>query len=349
MVVYVANEREEKRMRAKERFYNFINGKAVDRRLNFNIFMEFASNFAGYTMDTFCKDYKVLVDANIKAAREFEVDLVGVMSDPYCETADYGANIVFPFNKLPHCSEPFIKTYEDVKKLKPIIPENSVRMYNRVEAIKKYKEEVGDEFPILGWCEGMAAETSDLMGLSNMIVALYDEPEMMKEIMDICFESAINCIKAQVEAGADIIGIGDAASSVMGPILYKEWVLSYEQKLFAEIKNLGAIGRLHICGDITPLLDDIRKCGANIVDIDWMVDFKLTREKLSDKMIICGNFDPVSVLLQGDIETVKRAVRKCIDDGGENAIIMAGCEVPVSTPHANIKAVSEVLWEEKSV
>ena len=329
-------------MTPRERVFARLAGAPVDRVPNFNILMAFAARYIGRGMDEFCKDHRVMVEGNIKANEAFGIDLLNTMSDAYRETSDYGAAIRFPPDSLPVC-EHFIRDAGDMGKLKPFRIEDSVRMLDRLKAVEAYKRECGAYWPIMGWVEGCAAESADLMGLTELIYAIYEEPNMVREMMDICLETVFNCIGPQVEAGADIIGVGDAVASVLGPRMYKEWILPYEKKIFAEIRRLGAVGRLHICGNILPLLDDIRECGAEIVDVDWMVDFKTARDRLDGAALVCGNFDPVTVTLQGTPETVTSAVRSCCEAGGDSCIIMAGCEIPRDTPHANLMAVKDAL------
>ena len=329
-------------MTPKERVLARLQGKPVDRIPNFNILMAFAAKYAGHPMDKFCSDYRVLVESNIKSAEAFGIDIMNTMSDPYREAADFGAKIEYPYDSMPVCDH-LIKTPADIKKLKPFNIEDSTRMLDRVKAIELYRCELGDEYPIMGWVEGSAAESCDLMGLTQYIFAYYDEPELLKELMDICLETAINCIKPQVDAGALIIGVGDAVASVIGPDIYREFLLPYEQKIFAEIKRCGAIGRLHICGNIAPLLEDLTAVGADIIDIDWMVDFAEARGALENHAAVCGNFDPVTVVMDGTPQSVAGAVHKCVDDGGPNCFIMAGCEIPKNTPHENLLAVHTAL------
>lgn len=329
-------------MTPKERLFAMLNGKPVDRVPNLTILMSFAARFIGKPMDAYCKDFRVLVEGNLRANEIFGIDLLNTMSDAYRETADYGAPIVFPPDKLPVCSH-LICGPEDMKKLKPFRIEDSTRMLDRLRAVELYREIAGPDWPVMGWVEGCAAECADLAGLSALVFFLYDEPEMVREMMDICLETAIGCIEAQVAAGADIIGVGDAVASVLGPDIYRRWILPYEQKLFEAIHRCGAKGRLHICGDIGPLLDDLRVCGADIVDVDWMVDFAAARAKLADHQLICGNFDPVSVVQQGTPEGVHQAVYNCLDAGAGRCLIMAGCEIPRDTPHENLRAIADAL------
>src|SRR5690606_23713170 len=117
-----------------------------------------------------------------------------------------------------------------------------------------------------------------------------------KELLEICNEQAIEFAREQIRAGADFIGIGDAAASLVGPNIYREFVLPCEKKLIEAIHRAGAKTKLHICGNITSLLDDIPLSGTDMADVDWMVNFGKAVESFGS-CCTCGNFDPVKVLL----------------------------------------------------
>lgn len=328
-----------------ERVYSRLQGKPVDKVPNLNILMAFAAEYINISYDKFCTDYRYLVEANIKCNEVFGIDMLSTMSDPFRETYDFGAKVEFPYGSLPICREHFIKETSDLNKLKCFNPLNSTRMYDRLQAIEQYKKEMGNHYPILGWIEGPFAEAANLRGISNIMMDLYDEPEFVNELMSICYEEGVLCAKEQIRAGADFIGIGDAAASLVSPTVYRETILPFEQKLIGEIHKEGGKVKLHICGNISNLLDDICKSGADIIDIDWMVDFKISSEKLRGYGCANGNFDPVKVLYQGNPQEIRHSVRKCLELADERIFISAGCEVPKNTPYENLKAVDEALRE----
>jgi len=104
--------------------------------------------------------------------------------------------------------------------------------------------------------------------------------------------------------------------------------------------------KLHICGNITSIVPLIAKTGADIVDVDHMVDFTMVVDTLKEGQTANGNYDPVSVLLLGDEADVDVAVRSCFTQmNGKRAIISAGCEVPRFTSHANMYRVAQTLKE----
>ncbi len=105
----------------------------------------------------------------------------------------------------------------------------------------------------------------------------------------------------------------------------------------------GGIGRLHICGNTSRILPDLAETGADIIDVDWMVDIDKAAAAFEGKAALLGNFDPVVVMLQGTPEEVYNAVTDCLNRGTSRAFSGAGCEIPDATPHENLRAQSQAL------
>jgi MtaA/CmuA family methyltransferase len=332
-------------MNSHERFMRRLRGEAVDRPPNFNIMMTFAAHYIGQPLSRYYLDYRVLCEANLAVQEAFDLDIVQAISDPYRETADFGAEIVFPEDNLPICRRPLLSEPADLKQLKSPDPHTGRRMSDRLAAVQRLREQVGGEVPIMGWVEGALAEAADLRGVNKLLLDLYDRPEWAQELLEQCVEVGIAFARAQIEAGADIIGLGDAVASLISTPMYRQFGLPYEQRIFAVVHELGALARLHICGDTTHILADMVQSGADIIDLDWMVDIRLAAETFASGPALCGNFDPVAVMLQGSPEQVRQATLDCLRLGGKRNISAAGCEIPDGTPHQNLLAQTQALRE----
>ena len=332
-------------MNSYQRFANRLKGQPVDRVPNFDIFMTFAAHYINQPLSRYYADYRVLVEANLAVLQDFELDIVQAISDPYRETADFGAEIEFPPDNLPLCRLPLLAEPGDLANLKAADPYAGPRMSDRLEGVRLLREQVGGEVPVMGWVEGALAEAADLRGVSNLLLDLYMEPDWVEELLAICAETAVAFARAQVEAGADIIGMGDAIASQISPEMYQRFALPYEKRIFDAVHELGGLGRLHICGNTTHLLTLMPQSGADIIDLDWMVDWAKAGALLGNEVPLCGNFHPVAVMLQGTPEDVYRATRHCLQTGGKLNISGAGCEIPDGTPHQNLQAQCRALHD----
>jgi len=304
------------------------------------ILMHFAARYAGFTYGEFASDFKALVESNLRCRETFGMDSVGLISDPYRETAAFGAKITFPDEAVPRCMELLVRSMEDISQLKNPDVFKEERTLDRIKAAEALRKAVGPDVPVIGWIEGPLAESCDLAGVSEILLKIYMEPDFVRRLMDKITLTAKDFARAQVEAGCDIIGVGDAICSQIDAENYREFVKEKHQELFEYIQSLGAKVKLHICGNISHLLEDIREVKPDIVDIDWMVDMDQAYEKLGAEIIRCGNLDPVSVIQdQGPDEIGKDTEHLCHKEEGRPFILSGGCEITVNTPVEHLLAM----------
>ena len=333
-------------MNALERVARRLRGKPVDRRPNFDIYMQRAAHEVARPLSRYYLDHRVLVEANLAVLDRFSPDVVQAISDPYREASDLGLEVEWPEDGLPLRRAILLASPGDAARLRPVAPEDGRRMSDRLDAVRLLRERVGNEVPVMGWVEGAFALASVLRGDTNLLLDLHDRPAWLKELLELLVEVEIAFARAQVTAGAHVIGLGDSMGSLVSPKQYREFILPYEQRIFAAVREAGAIPRLHICGDTSHLLADMARSGAAIVDLDWMVDLGAAAGVFGpDGPAPCGNFDPVAVMLQGTPLGVEQAVRSCAALAGPRHFSAAGCEIPDRTPEANLLAHARVLRE----
>jgi len=310
------------------------------------ILMHFAARHAGYTYGKFASDYRALVESNLRCRDDFGMDAVGVISDPFRETSAFGARVVFPDEAVPRCMEILVRTMEDIEQLKNPDVYREERTLDRIRGAEALRKQVGPDVPVIGWIEGPLAEICDLAGVNEVLLRIYMEPDFLKRLIDKVMPTAKDFARAQVEAGCDIIGVGDAICSQVDPETYRQFVKEKHKELFEYIHSLGARVKLHICGNITHLLEDLRETGPDIVDIDWMVDMDLAYEKLGSGIIRCGNLDPVTVIQDLDAERIREAGEHlCEKEKGRPFILSGGCEITVNTPDDHLLAVRRASRE----
>lgn len=307
------------------------------------ILMHFAARFSGKTYGEFASDYRVLVESNMKCAEHFDLDMVGLISDPYRETAAFGAKVEFQDEAVPICRELIVQTEDDVKQLKNPDVYKSGRTLDRIRGAEYFRKLLNGTMPVIGWIEGPLAEACDLAGISQMLMQLMMDSGFSNRLLDKCNVTAKDFAKAQIEAGCDIIGIGDAICSQIDRATYDTFVKSRHKGIIDFIHSLGALVKLHICGNITHLLPSLKDVGADIVDLDWQVGFDHAYNVLGDEVVLGGNINPVLVesLSKEDVYDMTQALLQNVQ--GKKHILSAGCEISVLTPPENLMAMREAL------
>jgi len=333
-------------MNSKERLTNRLRGQAVDRPPNFDIMMAFAAHHINQPLSRYYLDHRVLAEANLAVREAFQLDILQTISDPYREAADLGLEVEFPEDGLPLRRKTLLAEEADLGRIKPVDPSRGRRMSDRIEAIRYLRERAGGQVPVMGWVEGALAGVNVLRGDSALMLDLYDRPGWVKDCLEFMVEIEIAFARAQIEAGADIIGLGDAIASQISPAMYAEFALPFEQRIFGAVHEMGAVARLHICGNTTRILALMGQSGADIIDLDWMVSLRSAVELYGEKgPAVCGNFDPVRVMLRGTPSEVRETVLNCVAQGNHRSINAAGCEIPDGTPLENLHAQSQALRE----
>jgi len=330
-------------MNSYERVMNRLNGKPVDRVPNFDIIMGLGAHYIGATLSQYLLDYHYMVKSNLAMANDFDIDILQTLTDPFRESADFGLEVEFPDDGLPKRLRPLIAPGDDLKKVPMIQPTSGRRMNDRIEAVRMLHEQSNKVVPVMGWVEGAMAEANDLLSDGIMMTTFYDAPEWLSALLERITEVEIAFAQVQIDAGADIIGLGDAVASIVSPGMYRKYALPYEKRIFAAIHEKGALARLHICGNTAKILPDMLTSGADFIDIDWMVDYEKAAQTFGDRACPVGNFDPVSVMYRGTQQVIEEAAEHCLQVGGAKSISAAGCEIPDGTPVENLRIHARFL------
>lgn len=333
-------------MSSKERLLSLKNGKHSGNVLFYPIVMHFAARLADQKYCEFASDYHAMVKANILCIDKIGMDYVTVMCDPYRETSAFGGVVTYPEDAVPRCTTQDLNDIDDLQLLKVPDVNSSERIKNCIDGILEFKNKLQDKIPIIGWVEGPLAEACDIIGMEKMMLNTYVNPDFAVALMKKCLNFSKQFAKAQIDAGADVIGIGEAVCSQISVEQYAEMIFSLDKELIDYIHSQGALVKLHICGNISHLLPIIKDAQPDIVDIDWMVDMEEAYQILGDKIIRCGNLDPVKMAREMSAEEVYQFSKSLIGkEDGRPFILSAGCEIPVGTPIENLLAMKRAAMD----
>jgi len=329
-------------MNKTEKFHHLLEKGALEDKILFRpILMYFAANYIGKTYGEFASDHKVLAEANLRCMDEFDMDMLGVISDPYRETSAFGAKIKYIPDGVPRCLEYVVKTMDDVRNLKKPDVYKAERTLDRIKGGELLSKKTQGKVPIIGWIEGPLAEACDLVGVENMMMQLMVDPDFSNMLMDKCMITAKEFAKAQIGAGCEIIGMGDAVCSQIDGLTYETFIKERHKEIISYIHELGGKIKLHICGDTTHLLSYYRELNLDILDLDWQVDIQHARGVLGEKVILGGNINPVLVQDKTRDEVYKLSRDLVEKFKNERYLLSAGCEITVLTPPENLKAMAE--------
>ncbi len=333
-------------MNSLERTISFIEGGRVDRVPFHPIMMRFAARYADIKYRDFCLNAESKCSANIRCATDMGSDWVNTMSDPYAEAEAFGTVLSYPEDDLPQVRQYALRDISDIDKLMPVRTADHSRMQERIREIEIYMKKVTGKFLVCGWVEGPLAEYCDIRDINLAMTDLYEYPDKVHKALDIITGSASVFIKEQVAAGAHCIGIGDSVCSLISPDLYNEFCFAREKILVEQIHAAGALAKIHICGNISAILPDVIRTGADIIDIDHRTgSVEEAIKMLSVGQVFSGKSDPVRVVQDGDKELIRANTFSFFEEAGRRSILSAGCEITPGTPVENLKYFGSLAGE----
>ena len=197
-------------MNGRERITNLVRGLPTDCLPCMPITMLFASDLVGVQYVDYETDHNVQAAAQLELAQRFDLDHVSVISGPGVEAGDCGADVVFPTDGPPALDEQrsLLRDKATLGSLRVPDPRQGSRMSNRLSAVRDLVAGAGWDRIVEGWVEGPCAEAAELRGLNRLMLDFDDDPISCATLVAfvVAFETAFAL--AQVDAGADIIGMG---------------------------------------------------------------------------------------------------------------------------------------------
>ncbi len=310
---------------------------------------------AGVPIGEYCRSAKLMAEAQYGAWEIYHQDAVVAQSDGYYIAEGFGVEVEHYPDSTPTLKTPVVRRLEDIFRLTVPDPRHDGRMPVYLEAISRLVERTRGEVAVRAPGTGPFSLASHLTGTERFLIelALADKDpggqaeQALRHLLELTTRALIDFAKACLAAGAHLVQAGDSLASLdmISPPMYRKWAWPCERRFFAELnpcaQSYGAATLLHICGDMTPVLESMADTGAQILELDHKVDLKVAKDRVGRRVCLMGNLDPAGLLWRGSAGDVEQAATKAIRDAGSNGgfILGSGCEVPVAAPVGNLEAM----------
>ena len=307
----------------------------------FPLLMFLAADRAGIPYRRFATDGRALAEAQLKVRERFELDALTACSDAFRLAADLGADMCYPEEATPYSRKPLVRGVADLARLRPVdLLARGSRMADRVAAVAELVRAAGSDTLVVGWVDMPFAEACSTCGVAEFLLMLYDSPALAHELLEFLTPLVIDFSLAQLEVGAPMIGAGDAAASLISPPFYREFALPYERRVVEAVHARGGLLKLHICGNTSALLPDMIGLGADLYNVDHLVDFSAAVDNYGPAgRCFKGNLDPAAELAFAAPEQAEAAaLDRLRRAAGIRYLLSAGCEVPATVSDRTFEA-----------
>jgi len=242
---------------------------------------------------TLCKTPELAAKVTLQPVDILGVDAAILFSDILIAVEAMGMPLEFHDKKGPILGDP-VRTKAGVDKL--VIPDTEDSMPFVLDTIKILRKEL--KVPLIGFSgapwtlatyiiEG--GSSKNFMHTKKM---MYQNPGLFKVLMEKITATVVEYLSAQINAGAQAVQLFDSWAGILSPYDYENIIFPHVKAAIKALKKFD-VPVIYFVNDCAGLLKIVKKCGADVIGIDWRVDMAKAAKKLGKKYSIQGNLDPL--------------------------------------------------------
>jgi uroporphyrinogen decarboxylase len=274
------------------------------------------------------------------AVMGFGLEADGTVSDLTIEPEACGCPVVIPDNDTPYvCEHPF-SPETDPAVLEVPDPSRQPRMRAMTEAVRLLSRRFA--LPTVAGGSGPFTLAAELVGASEAAIYTITEKEYLHRLLEYCTAVCMRYLRAICAAGADIVLIGEPTATILSADAYREFSGRYTARIIEALKRPVI---LHICGDAGHLLEAMCETGAQGLSLDAPVDLPAAAKRVPRDVVLVGNVNTVSVLLEGTPGLVRDETTRLLESMRPypNFVLSSGCDLSYHTPPENIIAMIDAV------
>ena len=268
------------------------------------------------------------------------------MMDLSVEAEAFGSEIRVSDDEVPTVIGAILEEPEDADKLE-VPPVGTGRTGLYIEAIGKAVKLITDR-PVFAGVIGPYSLAGRLMGMTEIMINCYEEPEMVHTTMEKATQFIIEYIKGFKAVGAHGVVMAEPATGLLSPDLAAEISHPYVKRIIDAVQDDSFAVIYHNCGNSTTrMLDDIAGLGAMGYHFGNAVEMKDVVDGMPGDVLVMGNVAPAEQFRNGTPDSVKaetkRVMEACCDHA--NFVISSGCDIPPASSWDNIDAFFQAVDE----
>ncbi len=299
----------------------------------------------GYTVKQAVTDGQIHAEAVRKLNEVYPAAACTVIMDLTVEAEAFGAEIAFTDDEVPNVIGRLVPDYASVEALQ--VPSlDAARVPEYLKANKLVAEYITDK-PVFGGCIGPFSLAGRLFDMSEMMMALFIEPETIHLLLEKCSTFITQYIRAMKATGVNGVIIAEPAAGLVSNDDCSAFSSAYLARMVEELQDEHFMMVLHNCGNTGHCTSAMVEIKAAALHFGNKMDMVNALQECPADVLAMGNIDPVGILKMATPEKVKQETLSLLQRtaGWSNFILSSGCDVPPYIPEGNIKAFYEALQE----
>lgn len=299
----------------------------------------------GHTVDEMVRSGHLQAVCMEAIARKFNTAAAFSLMDLSVEAEAFGSPIHYSGDEVPTVTAALIHDEEEAEALQ--IPDvGAGRTGECVSGIREVSSLITDR-PVLAGIIGPYSLAGRLLDMTEIMILCYEEPEMVETVLDKATEFLVKYAQAFKDAGANGIAIAEPAAGLLSPGLIEVFSTPYVKRICEAVEDDSFMVLYHNCGNVIPLLENIKEIGAGGYSFGNAVDLEEALKVIPEDSIVIGNIDPAGIIRNGTPEQIRKETLSLMERCCKypNFVIASGCDIPPMTPLENIEAFFQAVEE----
>lgn len=299
----------------------------------------------GCTVKKAVTDGEAHAEAIIKLNDAYPAAACTAIMDLTVEAEAFGAEVLFPENEIPTVVGRLVYDAESVSALE--VPDlNAGRIQEYLKANRITAENIKDK-PVFGGCIGPFSLAGRLFDMSEMMMAMYMEPDTINLLLQKCTDFITKYITAMKETGVNGVIMAEPAAGLVSNDDCLEFSTKYIKQIIEKVQDEKFMIVLHNCGNTGHCTQAMVESGAAALHFGNSCNMEQALAECPDDIIVMGNVDPVGIMKQSSAAKVKEVTLSLLEQTSKynNYVLSTGCDVPPEIPMENVKAFYEALDE----
>lgn len=295
---------------------------------------------------------KRVIDAVINGTVHYEA--VRALSEKYPSAASttimdltveaeaFGCEINFSEKELPSVIGRLVSDRSSIEQLEiPSLDSKRIPQYllaNRLAAKNLNK-------PVLAGCIGPFSLAGRLYDMSEIMMAIYIEPETIRILLDKCTTFLLSYCKALKETGASGVVIAEPAAGLLSNEACKVFSSFYVKQIVEEVQSDHFAVILHNCGNTGHCTEAMVWTCAMGYHFGNKINMQEALAACPSDVLVMGNLDPVSLFKMDSAENMYAETKQLLEkaEAYGNFVLSSGCDTPSHIPLENIEAFYKAL------
>ena len=275
------------------------------------------------SFQTLCSTPELACEVTLQPLARFPLDAAILFSDILTVPDAMGLGLHFTEGEGPQFERP-VRSRSDIRALGVPDPERDLKYV--MDAVRLIRRELQGCVPLIGFAGSpwtlatYMVEGGSSKEFSHIKALMFDQPSLLHELLDVLARSVTAYLNGQLAAGAQALMIFDTWGGVLSPGNYREFSLSYMQRIIAGLARERDGIRVPVILFTKgggQWLEAMVEAGADALGLDWTVDIGQCRERVGQRVALQGNMDPA--VLYASPQRIRAEVQSILNSFGSGS------------------------------